>query len=162
MPRRSWLIAVVILCFVCPASAQTPSPDATAAARSLLATMRFTDQFKAILPVIMAGLKPVIVQGRPEVERDFDAIIPSMPEAFAPFLSGLLDDVAKVYASNFTVAELRELEAFYRQPIGQKLLEKTPVVTQQVMGAGQAFGQKAGEVLRARMVDELRKKGHKI
>lgn len=162
MLKRSCLIAAVLLFSVCTASAQTATPDATAAARSLVATMKIGDQFKALLPVILQGLKPALVQNRPEVERDFDAMMPMMLEAFTPYYSSIVEGIVSVYAGNFTAQELRDIEAFYRQPTGQKLLAKTQTIMQQSMQVGQAFGQKAAEDLRQRMTDELRKKGHKI
>ncbi|MGP0089964.1 MAG: DUF2059 domain-containing protein [Xanthobacteraceae bacterium] len=164
MLGRSGLIAALLLFSVCTAPAQTPTPtsDATAAARSLVTTMKMGEQFKALLPVIMQGLKPALVQNRPEVERDFDAMMPMMLEAFTPYYSAIVDGIVAVYASNFTAQELRDIEAFYRQPAGQKLLAKTQTIMQQSMQVGQGFGQQAAEDLRQRMTDELRKKGHKI
>jgi hypothetical protein len=53
-----------------PAGAQAPPPDALAAARELIVTMRAADYFKTILPAIVQQLKPAIVQNRPQVERD--------------------------------------------------------------------------------------------
>jgi hypothetical protein len=162
MLRRSWLIAAMLLVSLGAAPAQMSKPDATAAARSLVTTMKMTDQFKALLPVILQGLKPALVQNRPEVERDFDAMMPMMLEAFTPYYSAMVEGIVSVYASNFTAQELGDIEAFYRQPTGQKLLAKTQIILQQSMQVGQAFGQKAAEDLRQRMTDELRKKGHKI
>ena len=40
-------------------------------------------------------------------------------------------------------AELRDIEAFYRQPTGQKLLQKMPVLSQQALAVGQEIGRKA-------------------
>jgi hypothetical protein len=74
----------------------------------------------------------------------------------------MVDGIATVYANNFTVQELREIEAFYRQPIGQKLLEKTPAVSQQALAVGQEIGRKASEDLRRRLTEALRQKGHKL
>jgi uncharacterized protein len=161
MLKRPLLITVMLLFSVCAAPAQTPT-DATAAARNLVTTMKVDEQFKAVLPVILRGLKPALVQNRPEVERDFDAMVPMMMEAFTPYYGAIVDGIVAVYASNFTAQELRDIEAFYRQPAGQKLLEKMPTIAQQSMQVGQLFGQKAGEGLRDRMIDELRKRGHKI
>jgi hypothetical protein len=39
-------------------------------------------------------------------------------------ITAMVDDIAAVHANHFTVGELREIAAFYRQPVGQKLLEK--------------------------------------
>jgi uncharacterized protein len=54
------------------------------------------------------------------------------------------------------------LEAFYRQPVGQKLLEKSPAITQQSLEVGQDASRKAAEELRTRLTEALRQKGHKL
>jgi hypothetical protein len=162
MSRRLSIIAGMLLCSICAAPAQTPSPDAMKAARGLVTTMKLADQYKAILPGILLSLKPALVQDRPEIERDYDAMMPMITEAFTPYYSAMVDDIAAVYANNFTPGELREMEAFYRQPVGQKLLEKTQAVTQQTMQVGQDASRKAAEELRARLTEALRQKGHKL
>jgi hypothetical protein len=83
-------------------------------------------------------------------------------DAFTPYYTAMLDDVAAVYANNFTLGELREIEAFYRQPAGQKLLEKTPALAQQTNQVGQDASRKAADDLRARLTEALRQKGHKL
>jgi hypothetical protein len=127
--------------------------------------MRAAEQFKAILPLLMRQLKPAIVQGRPEVERDFDAMIPVLQEMMggqSEPMAKLIDDFAMIYARNFTADEMRRVTAFYREPVGQKFVEKMPVITQESMSAGQEFGRAIAVELQKRMVEELRKRGHKI
>jgi hypothetical protein len=165
--RRSFPLAVLtgvlaLVLLAAPARAQSPPPDALAAARELLATMRFTDQFKAIMPNILQALKPAIVQNRPEVERDFDAVMPLLLEAMTPRLNELVELTAAIYAHNFTARELRDVTAFYRTPTGEKFLQKLPAVTQQSLAMGQKFGQSIAGDLHERMTQELRKRGHKI
>jgi hypothetical protein len=58
--------------------------------------------------------------------------------------------------------ELREIDAFYRLPVGQKLLQKSLAITQQSMQIGQDASRKAAEDLRVRLTDLLRQKGHKM
>jgi uncharacterized protein len=148
-----------------PAAAQTASPDALAAGRELVVAMRGAEQFKTIVPLMLQQLKPAIVQGRPEVARDFDAMVPVLQELLTTQSAGmakLLEDIAAIYARHFTVDEMRQLIAFYRAPLGQKLLDKMPTITQESMTAGQAFGQVLAGELQKRVVDELRKRGHKI
>ena len=69
---------------------------------------------------------------------------------------------ATVYAANFTLDEMRQMEAFFRQPAGQKLIEKWPAITQQTAQIGQDVSRKAAEELRLRLTDALRQKGHKL
>ena len=70
-------LSVTLLCGG-PAAAQTPPPDSLAAAKELVVTMRAADQLKNLLPVIMQQLKPAIVLGRPQIEKDYDAIMPRL------------------------------------------------------------------------------------
>jgi uncharacterized protein len=162
--RRLTLAAclTVVLLAAGPAPAQAPSPDAMAAARELIVTMRAADNFKTILPAIVKNLKPAIVQSRPDVERDYDAIMPLILESMNARVNDMLDQMAALYAHTFTAEELREVVAFYRGPTGQKFVEKLPTITQEGMRIGQRFGQSIAGDLRDRIVDELRKRGHKI
>jgi len=162
MSKRLMIIGVMLLFSISTAPAQTPSPEALAMARSLISTMKLTDQYKALLPVILLSIKPAVVQGRPEIERDYDAMAAQIADAYAPYYSSMVDSAASLYASNFTVDELREIDAFYRLPVGQKLLQKSLAITQQSMQIGQDTGRKAAEDLRIRLTDLLRQKGHKM
>jgi hypothetical protein len=123
------------------AGAQSPSPETLAAARELIVTMRAADYFKTIMPAIVQQLKPAIVQNRPQVERDYDAIMPLMLDSMNARVSEIIDQVAALYARNFTAAELNEVVAFYRGPTGQKFIQKLPLITQESMVIGQRFGQ---------------------
>jgi hypothetical protein len=146
-----------------PAHTQTaapaPAPEALAAAKELMETMRLTKQYEAILPGLLKVLKPTIVQGRPEVDRAYDALEPVLLDGFRSRLSDMTDAVATVYASNFSAEELQAMIAFYKTPVGQKMLDKLPVVTQQTLSVGSKFGQSVGQDLRSRMIEELHKKG---
>jgi hypothetical protein len=162
MSRRLLLIAGMLVFSICASSAQTPSPDAMTAARSLVTTMKLSEQYKALLPGILLGLRPALTQDRPELERDFDAMMPTIADSFAPYYNAMVDNIATVYARNFTAGELREIEAFYRLPVGQKLLQKSAALAQQSNQVGQDSSRKAADDLRARLTEALRQKGHKL
>jgi uncharacterized protein len=83
-------------------------------------------------------------------------------DTYTPFYNEMLEAAASAYASSFTLDEIRQIDAFYRLPVGQKLLEKSPAIAQQAAQVGQEVGQKAAEALRLRLTDALRQKGHKL
>jgi uncharacterized protein len=159
--RLAGLFALVLL-LAAPARAQSPSPDALAAAKELVTTMNLAEQFKALMPMIMKNLKPAIVQGRNDVDRDYEAMTPILLEGFEARMGELSEAVAIVYSSNFSADDLRAVTAFYKTPAGRKLLEKTPLVAQQTMAAGQKFGQSVAADMQKRIIEELRKKGHTL
>ena len=167
MRTRFIAASFIALCLIGrgPAAAQpaaTPTQDALAAARELVQVARAADQLKLILPSIIQALKPAVVQGRPEVERDFDAFAPALLDNMSARLPEFADEIVLIYARNFTPGEMREMTTFYRTPVGQKLLEKLPTVTQESMRVGQAWGQRIGEEVQNRMIEELRKRGHDL
>ena len=163
MPRILFVLAAVaLLAFGRPAATQTAAPDATAAANELVEAMRATDQLKVLMPMLMQQLKPAITQGRPEVERDYDAMVPQMLAAADARMGEFTGAIAVIYASHFTVDELRQLTAFYRGPVGQKFLQIMPRIMQDSMTIGQKFGESIALDTRNRMIEELRKRGHKI
>ena len=142
-------------------AAQPATNDALSAARELIAVMRATDQLKQMLPTIMQALKPAIAQGRPQVEEALDALMPVLLDGMSSRVGEFTDQMASVYAHNFTPDEMRQMVVFYRGPVGQKFLEKMPIVMQESMSLGQAFGQKVAGELQSRMIEELQKKGLK-
>jgi hypothetical protein len=74
-------------------------------------------------------------------------------------LPSLYDEMAGLYAAQFTLAELKQLVAFYKSPLGVKTVEKIPMLAQQSMTLGQEWGSKVSqEVLQANAA-KLRERG---
>jgi hypothetical protein len=154
--------ACLVLALMSAAPAPAQSPDAVAAAKDLMVVMHSADNFKTIMPQLMAVMKPAIVQGRPEVEKDYDALVPALLGAINARLDEMMDKIAGIYARKFTAAELGTIATFYRGPVGQKFVQQLPAIMQESMALGQQFGQQLAGELQQRMMEELRKKGHNI
>jgi uncharacterized protein len=89
-------------------------------------------------------------------------MVPLLLDSMNARMNDVVEQVAVLYARNFTADELREAVAFYRGPTGQKIVQKLPTITQESILIGQRWGQSIGGELRGRMIDELRKRGHNI
>ncbi|MDD2054901.1 DUF2059 domain-containing protein [Pseudomonas putida] len=66
----------------------------------------------------------------------------------------LKPDMVKLYTSNFSEAELKELMAFYQSPLGKKVLEKMPQLTQQSAQLTQAKLESAVPVVN-KLLDDM-------
>ncbi|MGZ5805032.1 MAG: DUF2059 domain-containing protein, partial [Xanthobacteraceae bacterium] len=157
---RVWtgaVVAAAILTTAARAQAPSPSPETLAAAHELVVVMKADNQLRTLLPLILQRLKPAIVQGRPEVERDYDTLAPMMTTQANSRSAEFVEAISITYARNFSAAELHELTAFCNTPTGQKVLERLPALTQQSLVVGQQFGQALLNDLRPRIIDELRK-----
>jgi len=155
-------IGIVVLLSMGAARAQNPSPDSVAAARSLVTTLRLTDQYRVLLPGILFSLRPTLTQDRPEIERDFDAMVPTVLGTYGTYYNTMIDGAAALYAKNFSTDELRAIETFYRSPAGQKYLEKSRELARMSQQIGEEISRKAVDDLKARMTQLLREKGHKL
>jgi uncharacterized protein len=164
--RHAIIAAFAIVFFaISPAKAQTPPtlpppPENLAAARELIQVMKATDQFKVLLPTIMQALKPAFVQGKPEMEKDFDPILPAINAVAARRVNELAEALAIIYASNFSVAEIHDIAAFYQSPTGQRYLAQQPIIARESLIAGQKWAQTLSSELRQAIGEELRKRGH--
>ena len=70
------------------------------------------------------------------------------------------DDYVGLYTEAFTEQELRQLIRFYSSPLGQKVVDKMPVLMQQSMQLGQKRMMKLMpeiEALSEEMVQEIQK-----
>jgi hypothetical protein len=162
MSSRLLAIAGILLFLAGGVSAETPSPEAMNAARKLVVTLKIADQYRALLPQLLLKLRPVVAQDRPEIERDYDAMTAPSAAIYAPFFTAMVDQIAAVYAASFTLDELRQIEAFYAQPAGQKLLAQSDALAQASAQIGQDVSQKAADELKRRLIEGLREKGHKL
>lgn len=151
--------------FAAPAlQAQTlppPAPPAEnlAAAQELIQTMRATDQFKALLPTIMANMKAAIVQNRPEMEKNYDTMMPLFTQTANARLNEFTDQLAAVYARHFSIDELHQIIAFYKTPTGQKMIAELPAIAKENMALGQQFGRSVALDIQTRALESLRKHG---
>jgi uncharacterized protein len=162
MFKRLTIVGAVLMLSIGVSNAQSPSPDALEAARTLVTTLKLTDQYKALLPGILFSLRPTLTQDRPEIERDFDAMVPTVLQSFSTYDKSMVDGAAALYAKAFSVDELRAIEAFYRSPAGQKYRQKSQELTLMSLQIGDDISRKAVDELKARMSQLLREKGHKL
>jgi hypothetical protein len=159
---KSLAVLGTVLLLSTGARAQSASPETMDAARKLVVTLGLNDQYRALLPGILLGLKRPLTQDRPEIERDFDSLVPTVIDTYATYYNAMVDNAAALYAKTFSADELHAIEAFYRSPAGQKYMQNSRALTEQVRLIGDESSRKAADDLKARMTQALREKGHKF
>ncbi len=68
----------------------------------------------------------------------------------------LINLMLPIYDKYYTEEDIDQLIAFYNSPIGKKMTENLPMITQESMMAGQAWGKKIGE----KVAERLRERGY--
>jgi hypothetical protein len=67
----------------------------------------------------------------------------------------LLPEYVRIYRETYSEAELRELIAFYKTPIGQKVVERSPRFTQKTTAVVQELMQKHMPELQRRIMERM-------
>ena len=158
------MAAAFALLLAAPASAQQKSPAAVdpagvAAAKELLIAMGSMQQFEVAINTMSKGMAQAFKQQAPSKGKEIDEVMDLMATKFNARKTEVLGMVAPLYAEKFTVQELTEIGAFYKTPIGQKMIATQPEILQRSMQLGMAWGQSIGKEVEAEARQELKKRG---
>jgi uncharacterized protein len=138
------------------APAATPIPASQAAAvQELFKVMEIEADVKSMPDAMIASE----VSRNPGLEPFRDVMVKWLKKYMT--WQAMAPELTKLYAANFTEAELKAMSAFYRTPAGKKSLLKMPELTQRSAMIGAQMGQAHSEELKAAMKarsEELEKK----
>ncbi len=143
-----------------PVRAAEPDPEGVKVARQLLEATHAAALGDQIMTQVIKAYSSGLTQVNPgkgkEVEEILNQIL--VPE-FRAAMPDLMEQTARTYAGNFTVAELKQLLAFYNSEIGRKYIGKLPDLVRQQSVVGQAFAQQVVGRIREKMLKALQEKG---
>jgi len=157
-----------------PAAAQQPaqqpaprplkqaSPAAMAAAREILAMKNASAMYASAVPNIVQQTRDQLMQSNLNYQKDLNEVAVIVAQSLAGREKEIGEGMAKVYASEFTEQELKDLVTFYKSPLGQKLLSTEPRAIQFSMSYMNQWAQNFAETVNAQFRAEMRKRGKEI
>lgn len=157
---RPVLFAALVVLAPAALAQDKPSPGALKAAHELIDVTGATALFNPLIAGVVEQAKILYLQQNPALSKDLNEIAAKMRTDLAPRFSELTDEVAGFYAKQFSEQELKEILAFYRSPVGKKMLAQQPKVVDSSMKFAQNWANKLSEEVIAKMRVELKKKGH--
>jgi hypothetical protein len=143
-----------------PAQAQQPTAAQIALATQLLELKGGIRAFDPAIEGVIISHRNTLLQINPNLTRDIDAVAQAMRADSAARRKEMQNEIAIGYASVFTEQELKDILAFYRTPLGKKLIEAEPKGTEASMKRAEAWIEKYAEATMAKMRAEMRKRGH--
>jgi hypothetical protein len=155
-------MAWAVLAPFSPAAAQTPSPEAIAIARQIIA-LRGGDQiYDPLFRGIVEKTKFTFMQTNPMLQRDLNEAAAEVHRELQGEVEALKQDAARLYASHFSEEELKQVLAFYQSPLGRKLTDTEPKILDQSMEQAEKWTERMVENVMARMRAAMRKRGHEL
>ena len=154
-----------------PAHAQQPpgglpgsTPETRAQAQELMTAVGAEKNMTQMLTLMRGQMVQMAQRNSPGLSPD--TIGRTIDEVLMPEMTGriheLRDLLAEIYAAQYTVDEMKGLQAFYETPLGKRLLELQPVIGQQSFAAGMAWGNQVRRDALAKTADELARRGVKL
>ena len=163
-------LAFVLAFPTLPASAQQPaapqaaplkpaSPSAIAAAKDLLAVKNVSQVYAQAVPNIVQRTKDAFLANNLSYQKDLDEVAVVVAKSLAGREKEIGEQMSKIYANDFTEQELKDLTAFYKSPLGQKVLAQEPKSIQTSMNFMGQWAQAFSETVANEFRNEMKKRG---
>lgn len=168
MIRHHFAGAVLGLALVltAPAFAQAPAAAPTAAhieiAREVVELTGISQSFESIYTEFRGRTLQIVGVTRPELNKDMNEVI----EALKPEADRKRDEMslvaADIFARRMSEADLREIAAFFKSPVGQRYNAARPPAIDAIYSVLQTWSMQTSNFMFQRFSDEMAKRGHKM
>jgi hypothetical protein len=162
----------------CAFAGPAADPQTTAAVKAMLDAMETRKtmvatyaQMEAAMPTMMKSQIASMIaadttlnpeqkrQAQAKLDRAMGGMLKAMSAIFKDpaLIDEMIDEMVPLYANNFTAAEINELAAFYRTPIGRKMMASVPKIAAESMAISQRVVMPRMGKLMQDMMQELQK-----
>jgi hypothetical protein len=166
-------IALGLALSAVPAGAQQPaappaaplkpaSPGAIAAAKELLTLKNVGNVYAGAVPNLVQRTKDSLMASNLNYQKDLNEVALIVAQTLTGREKEIGEQMAKIYASDFTEQELKDLTTFYKTPLGQKVLGQEPKTIQASMTYMGQWAQSFSETVAAEFRSEMKKRGKPI
>jgi len=118
--------------------------------------------FANAVPNIIQRVKDQLLANNLSYQKDLNEVALAEAQTMAGREKEIGEQMAKMYATDFTEQELKDLVTFYKSPLGQKLLAAEPRAIQFSMSYMREWAQQFGEIANGEFRAEMRKRGKQI
>jgi hypothetical protein len=139
-------------------AAPSVDPQAATAVKAMFNAMEMRKNMNAMyaqmqqaMPAMMRQQLGGMIQADPKLDAQqkqeamakVEQSLPHMSQSLAKIFSdpalidAMIDEMVPLYANNYTVAEIKQLTAFYQSPVGRKMMTLTPKLATEGMAAAQ-------------------------
>jgi hypothetical protein len=160
---RASILALALAAMALPAHAQQPpSANAIALAKEIIALKGGNGIYDPVVPQIIDRARTIFIQSNPMLTAPLNEVAAKLRAELTPRVAELINDGARLYALRFTEPELKDVLAFYKSPIGRKMVAQEPVILDESAANMDTWANKFAEEVISKFRAEMRKKGHEI
>lgn len=138
------------------------TPAAIGYAKEILAMKNASAMYASAVPNMVQRVKDTLLSSNLNYQKDLNEVALTVAQHMAGREKEIGEQMARIYASDFTEAELKDLATFYKSPLGQKLLAQEPQSISASMTYMQQWAQAFSEEVNGQFRAEMRKRGKEI
>jgi hypothetical protein len=161
LPRAAF-VAGAVLMLPAAAIAQQPSAGAIATATEIVDVRGAMAMFEPLIPGVIEQAKNVLLQTNPTLGKDLNEVAANLRQELAARSSEIKMEAAKIYTLRFTEQELKDMLAFYKSPLGKKMLTEEPHVVEMTLRSAQEWANRFSEEVINKFRAEMKKRGHSL
>ena len=143
-------------------AAKQPSPGAMANATELATLKGVKSMFEPMVVGMVEKAKGMFLQTNPMLGKDLNEVAAKLRLDYLPRSAEAVAETARLYATRFSEQELKDAIAFYKSPLGHKLLTEEPLIADQSLRFATGWADKLSEEIVGKMRTEMKKRGHDI
>ena len=155
--------AAAVACLVLAHSAQAqqqPSAATVALAGQILEAKGAYAAFDPVVDGVIRYNKAAFQRINPNLGKDLDAVEAQLTKEFTAKRQEARLEVARAYALQFSEQELRDMLAFFKGPLGKKMIDAEPKAFDEINKRLQVWADKFAEEVNVKMRAEMKKRGH--
>jgi uncharacterized protein len=162
LPAAGLALALVLGGAAAGAEPPAPTASAIATAKEILTLKNATAIYTYAVPNIVQQTKDQLLKNNLNYQKDLNEVSVIVAQKLAGAEKQIGDGMAKIYATEFSEQELKDLLTFYKSPLGQKLLSTEPKAIQESMSFMNSWAQHFPEVVNGEFRAEMQKRGKQI
>lgn len=133
-----------------------------ALAQEAIELSRASAGFDDILPLVAEQTKSLFIRSNPALTSEIEEVTDTIALELARKRADLDITIQGVWARRFSEAELSEIIAFYKTPVGTKLADLSPEMLALSVGAAKQWSDELSTTLVTRVREEMQKRGHQL
>ena len=155
-------VAAAWLAYSPQSRAQQPSAAAVALGREVVELKGGMNMFDTVTDGVVEHHRRLLLQADPNLDKDLGEVATRLRVEYVARRAEIHTEISRAYASQFTEPELRQIVAFYKTPLGKKLIDAEPKAIDEATKRVDAWATRFADEVMAKIRAELRKKGHAL
>jgi hypothetical protein len=138
------------------------SPAALLLAKELIDLKGAGAAYDPLVNGVITYHRNFFMQNNPNLARELDSVAQKLAADFAPRKAEMQQELTRIYASHFTEQELKDALAFYKTPLGKKLISEEPKALEESMKAADDWSRRLAAEVDAKFRAEMQRRGHNL